>query len=70
MLFVIATTSTAGLQLSSGKFVKQLVEGFQDGNYAATLHGGLNLFFTLFILGAALLIVSEAAMRWFRSISR
>ncbi len=67
MLFVIATTSTAGIQLSSGKFVKQVISGFEAGNYSAALHGGLNLFFTLFILGAALLILSEGGMKWVRS---
>jgi carbon starvation protein len=70
MIFVIATTSTAGIQLSSGKFVKQLVDGFRSGNYANTLQGGLNLFLTLFILAAVLLIVSEAVMRWVRSARR
>jgi carbon starvation protein len=67
MLFVIATTSTAGIQLSSGNFVKQLIDGFQNGNYVTALRGGLNLFFTLFILAAVLLIVSEAVMRWIRA---
>jgi carbon starvation protein len=67
MLFVIATTSTAGIQMSSGKFVHDLTEGIGAGNIAQAAKGGLNLFFTLFILGATLMIVSEAVVRWIRS---
>lgn len=67
MLFVIATTSTAGIQLSSGKFRDLIVNGVQNNNSADVVKGGLNLFFTLFILAAVLLIVSDAVMRWLRA---
>ncbi len=67
MVFVIATTSTAGIRMSSGQFVKDLTEGFGAGNISQAVKGGLNLFFTLFILGATLMIVSEAVVRWIRS---
>ena len=43
-----------------------LVTGLQKHDYAMALKGGLNLFFTLFILAAVLLIVSEAILRWLR----
>ena len=66
MLFVIASTTTAGIQMSSGKFSPMLVTGLQKHDYAMALKGGLNLFFTLFILAAVLLIVSESIMRWIR----
>jgi carbon starvation protein len=67
MLFVIASTTTAGIQMSSSKFSPMLVTGLQKHDYAMALKGGLNLFFTLFILAAVLLIVSEAIMRWIRT---
>jgi hypothetical protein len=53
--------------MSSGKFSPMLVTGLQKHDYAMALKGGLNLFFTLFILAAVLLIVSDALMRWLRS---
>ncbi len=67
MLFVIASTGTAAIQMSSGKFVNLLVDGVRNGNYANIMKGGLNLFFTLFMLAAVLLIVSEAVVRWLRA---
>jgi carbon starvation protein len=67
MLFVIATTSTAGIRMSSGTFVNDFREGITVGNISQAIKGGLNLFFTLFILGATLMIVSEAVVRWARS---
>ncbi len=66
MLFVIATTSTAGIRMSSGQFVHDLTDGIAAGNFGQAAKGGLNLFFTLFILGAVLMILGEAIMRWLR----
>jgi hypothetical protein len=53
--------------MSSGKFVHDFLEGATTGNISQAVKGGLNLFFTLFILGATLMIVSEAVVRWIRS---
>ena len=66
MLFVIATTSTAGIQMSSGKFARMLMDGIGGGNIEQIVKGGLNLFFTLFILAAVMLILGEAVIRWVR----
>jgi carbon starvation protein len=67
MLFVIGTTSTAGIQMSSGKFIHDLLDGAMAGNISQAVKGGLNLFFTLFILGATLMILGEAVIRWVRA---
>jgi hypothetical protein len=67
MLFVIGTTSTAGIQMSSGKFIHDLLDGAMAGNMSQAVKGGLNLFFTLFILGATLMILGEAVIRWIRA---
>jgi carbon starvation protein len=67
MIFVIGTTSTAGIQMSSGKFMHDLLDGAMAGNVSQALKGGLNLFFTLFILGATLMILGEAVIRWVRA---
>ncbi len=66
MLFVIASTVTAGVQLSSGAFGPSLLAAMQTHDYANVTKWGLNLVFTVFIIGAVLLIVSEAAVRWMK----
>ncbi len=66
MLFVIASTVTAGVQLSRGNFSQAIHDGLSKHDYALVLKGGLNLGFTIFIIAAVLLIVSEAVLRWLR----
>jgi carbon starvation protein len=65
MLFVISTTSTAGVKMITGRFWSDLTGGIRDGNAATAIRGGLNLFFTLFIMTATLLILVEAISKWF-----
>ncbi|HEV3418163.1 MAG TPA: carbon starvation protein A [Pirellulales bacterium] len=66
MLFVIATTTTAGIQMSSARFLHDIIAGLGSDhqNLSQALRGGLNLFFTLFMIGAVMLILGEAIMRW------
>jgi carbon starvation protein len=68
MLFVIATTTTAGIQMSSARFLHDIIAGLGSDhqNLSQALRGGLNLFFTLFMIGAVMLILGEAIMRWLR----
>jgi carbon starvation protein len=68
MLFVIATTTTAGIRMSSARFLRDMIAGLgpDHQNLSQALRGGLNLFFTLFMIGAVLLILGEAIMRWLR----
>ena len=65
MLFVISTTSTAGVKMITGRFWSDLTSGIRDGNATAAIRGGLNLFFTVFIMTATLLILVEAISKWF-----
>jgi len=64
MLFVISSTTTAGVRMASGKFWELLVTGIHTENLGMALKGGLNLLLTIFILGASLLILAEAVSRW------
>jgi carbon starvation protein len=64
MLFVIASTTTAGVQMSSGKFWNGLVGGLSSGNYPQAIKWGLNLLTTVFMIAAVLLIVAEAVTKW------
>ncbi len=66
MLFVISTTFTAGQQLVTGRFWEMLQAGWQTGDRARLVQGGLNLLFTTFMIGAVLLILIEAAAAWLR----
>jgi carbon starvation protein len=67
MLFVIATTTTAGVRMASGPFWNGLVGGLSSGNYPQAIKWGLNLLLTVFLIAAVLLIVVEAVMRWGKS---
>jgi len=64
MLFVVATTMTAGYQMISGKFVGLVQDGWEKSNRAMLLQGSLNIFFTLFMIGSVIIILSQAATRW------
>ncbi len=64
MAFVIATTTTAGVQMSAGKFAALIISGWQTGDRAKFITGALNLGFTVFMIGSVLVILSEAVVRW------
>jgi len=64
MLFVVATTMTAGYQMISGKFAGLVQDGWEKSNRAMLLQGSLNIFFTLFMIGSVIVILSQAATRW------
>jgi carbon starvation protein len=64
MLFVVATTMTAGYQMISGKFAGLVQDGWEKSNRAMLLQGSLNIFFTLFMIGSVIIILSQAATRW------
>jgi carbon starvation protein len=66
MLFVIATTTTAGVRMASGTFWNGLVGGLTSGNYPQAIKWGLNLLMTVFMIAAVLLIVAEAGTKWGR----
>ena len=72
MLFVIASTMTAGYQMVTGRFWGTLMAGgnAQDAaggaihDWPKVLMGGLNIFFILFMVGSVLLILRDAVQRW------
>ena len=63
MLFVVGTTMTAGYQMI-GKFQELVSDGWKNGNQAMLLQGALNIFFTLFMIGSVVVILSQALTRW------
>jgi carbon starvation protein len=65
MLFVIATTLTAGYQMITGPFMKMIADGWSIGGLNARLMQGiLNIGFTALVIGSAIIIVSQAVTRW------
>ncbi len=64
LLFVLASTCTAGFQMVAGKFTEMFYDGLEKQNTRLMVQAGLNIFFTLFMIGAVLLILIEAIARW------
>ncbi len=65
MLFVIATTLTAGYQMITGRFMAQVSDGWQLGGLNATLiQGVLNIGFIVLIIASVIIILSQALTRW------
>jgi carbon starvation protein len=57
MLFVIATTMTAGVQMCSGKFIDLMRQG-------QVLTGALNLAMTIFVMTCVATLLILAISRW------
>jgi len=66
MLFVLSSTVTAGYKMITGPFRQMFENGMEKSSTRLLLQGGLNIFFTLFMMVAVLLILIEAIMRWRR----
>ncbi|MBI2823709.1 MAG: carbon starvation protein A [Planctomycetia bacterium] len=64
MCFVIASTSTAAVRMIGGPFARMIEDGRATGNTRLLAQGGLNIFFTGFMVAAVALIVIEALLRW------
>jgi carbon starvation protein len=69
MLFVIASTMTAGYMLITGTFAKMRIDGWRDDNPALRdwplyIKGVLNTGLTLFIMIAVSIILLQALTRW------
>jgi carbon starvation protein len=63
MLFVIVTTTSAGYQMVTGRFLTDLKTGYETGNYAMTIKGGLNIFFTVFMIASLVVLITESILR-------
>ena len=63
MVFVIVTTTTAGYQMVTGRFLTDFKTGYETGNYAMTIKGGLNIFFTVFMIASLVVLITESILR-------
>jgi carbon starvation protein len=70
MLFVTSTTMTAGYLMITGPFARLVLTGLDSGNHAMLARGGLNIFFSAFMMGCVLVILTAAATRWWAVLSR
>ena len=66
MLFVIVTTTTAGYQMVTGRFLTDLKTGYETSNYAMAIKGGLNIFFTVFMIASLVVLITESVLRRMR----
>ena len=66
MVFVIVTTTTAGYQMVTGRFLTDFKTGYETGNYAMTIKGGLNIFFTVFMIASLVVLITESILRRMR----
>jgi len=64
MLFVIASTMTAGYQMIAGKFLGMVSLGRSQNNQALLIQGILNIALTAFMIAAVIIILSQAVTRW------
>jgi carbon starvation protein len=64
MLFVTTTTVTAGYQMITGPFQKKWQDGWKNENISKIMESGLNTALIVFLIAAAIVIVSQAITRW------
>jgi carbon starvation protein len=63
MLFVIVTTTTASYQMVTGRFLNDLKAGWETDNYGLAIKGGLNIFFSVFMIAALVVLITESVLR-------
>ena len=66
MLFVLASTLTAGYKMIDGPFVRMIQDGLEKNSTRLLVQGTLNIFFTVFMIGSVLVILIDAVLRWRR----
>ncbi len=66
MLFVLASTLTAGYKMIDGPFVRMIQDGLEKSSTRLLVQGTLNIFFTVFMIGSVLVILIDAVLRWRR----
>jgi len=65
LIFVTGATLTAGYQMISGRFAKQISDGWQLGGLNGTLvQGVLNAGLIVLLIGSTVIIMSQAVTRW------
>jgi carbon starvation protein len=70
MLFVTATTLTAGVQLVSGPFPAMIQTGSATGNNYLVLKGTLSIAMTVFVIACVAALLLMAVARWVAVLSR
>lgn len=66
MVFVIITTTSASYQMVTGRFFTDFNTGRTTANYAMMIKGGLNIFFTVFMIASLVVLITESVMRRMR----
>src|SRR5262249_31113905 len=64
MLFVIASTMTAGYRMITGQFMNLVTDGWRQNDPAKWIKGGINIALTVFIIAAVATILFQAMTRW------
>ena len=64
MLFVTATTMTAGVQMVSGQFPALVRAGAEAGNNYLVLKGTLSIAMTVFVIACVASLLLMAVSRW------
>jgi len=64
MLFVIASTMTAGYRMVTGQFYNLVTDGWHQNDPAKWIKGGINIALTVFIIAAVATILLQALTRW------
>ena len=63
MIFVIITTTTASYQMVTGRFFSDFQKGRLGGDYSMMIKGGLNIFFTVFMIASLVVLITESVLR-------
>ena len=66
MVFVIITTTTASYQMVTGRFLNDFKAGLETSNHAMTIKGGLNIFFSVFMVASLVVLITESVLRRMR----
>jgi len=66
MVFVIITTTTASYQMVTGKFLTDFTTGRETENLGMMIKGGLNIFFTVFMIASLVVLITESVLRRMR----
>jgi carbon starvation protein len=64
MLFVIASTTTAGYRMITGQFYNLVTDGWHQHDPAKWIKGGINIALTVFIIAAVATILLQSLTRW------
>ena len=67
MVFVIITTTTASYQMVTGRFLNDFLKGRATNDYAMMIKGGLNIFFTAFMIASLVVLITESVLRRLRA---